>query len=225
MGALTRAAYAWWVTQGIVVRRALESDYEAMCRLLDEADAFHRERVPWLFREPSAPPRDRAHFSEFWEGARAVAFVAEAGDVVGVVLGFLRETPSFPVFRREQIGVIDALAVDSAWRRQGAGTLLARAVESWAIDQGAAWVELNVYQANPEAMRFYERLGFAPVSSKLRKVGAEPRWTIWRQDDNGNQSVISSGHSRDEAARLCAEFEARGHKQLYWIAPDASASD
>lgn len=45
-------------------------------------------------------------------------------------------------------------------------------------------------------------------------------WTVWRQDDNGNQFRISGGHPREEAERLCDEFEARGHKQLYWISPD-----
>lgn len=141
-----------------------------MCQLLDEADALHRERVPWLFTTPSAPPREREYFAEFWDGERALALVAVEPRVVGVALGILRETPVFPVFRRERFGVIDALAVDSAWRRQGAGTTLVRGIEAWAVDRGAAWVELNVYQANPEALRFYARLGFSPVSSKLARL-------------------------------------------------------
>jgi hypothetical protein len=39
---------------------------------------------------------------------------------------------------------------------------------------------------------------------------------VWRQDDNGNRFLISTGHERAEAERICAEFEARGHKQMYW---------
>jgi hypothetical protein len=48
---------------------------------------------------------------------------------------------------------------------------------------------------------------------------------VWRQDDNGNRFVISAGHARVEAEQLCASFEARGHKQLYWAAPDEGSGD
>ncbi len=49
----------------------------------------------------------------------------------------------------------------------------------------------------------------------------EAPWSVWRQDDNGNRTVISRSHTREEAERLVRAFEARGHKQLYW----ASAAD
>jgi len=42
-------------------------------------------------------------------------------------------------------------------------------------------------------------------------------WVVHRQDDNGNRFVVSTGLRREEAERLVAEFEARGHKQLYWV--------
>jgi catechol 2,3-dioxygenase-like lactoylglutathione lyase family enzyme len=51
---------------------------------------------------------------------------------------------------------------------------------------------------------------------------AEIRWAVWRQDDHGNRFLISGGHARTEAERLCLEFEARGHKQIYWVSPDTN---
>lgn len=47
------------------------------------------------------------------------------------------------------------------------------------------------------------------------------RFTLWRQDDNGNEVAIATGLSRSEAEERARVFEARGHKQLYWVAPDA----
>ncbi len=44
-------------------------------------------------------------------------------------------------------------------------------------------------------------------------------WAVWRQDDNGNRFLISAGHSRGKAEKIAQEFEARGHKQMYWVAP------
>jgi UDP-N-acetyl-2-amino-2-deoxyglucuronate dehydrogenase len=41
-------------------------------------------------------------------------------------------------------------------------------------------------------------------------------WTVYRIDDNGNTFVVRERLTRDEAKRLVVEFEARGHKQMYW---------
>jgi hypothetical protein len=48
---------------------------------------------------------------------------------------------------------------------------LTRAVEEWAIESGASWIELNIYAFDDEARRFYESLGYVPLSTKLRKPG------------------------------------------------------
>ena len=46
---------------------------------------------------------------------------------------------------------------------------------------------------------------------------ADAGWSVWRQDDNGSRFEMSAGHTREEAERLAAEFEARGHKQTYSV--------
>ena len=46
------------------------------------------------------------------------------------------------------------------------------------------------------------------------------RWTVWRQDDNGNRYEVSRHENRAEAEAVAAEMEARGHKQTYWVAAD-----
>jgi lactoylglutathione lyase len=66
-----------------------------------------------------------------------------------------------------------------------------------------------------------------PDGTRIELTGAaassqERSWSIWRQDDNGNRFLVSSGHARAEAERVAAEFEARGHKQMYWTSPDES---
>jgi hypothetical protein len=48
----------------------------------------------------------------------------------------------------------------------------------------------------------------------------EQTWAVFRQDDNGNRFVVSTRLNREEAERLVAEFEARGHKQVYWVEPE-----
>jgi ribosomal protein S18 acetylase RimI-like enzyme len=122
-----------------------------------------------LFKAPEGQPRSEAHFSDLLGRDDAAVFVADAGQVVGVAQGLLRTAPEFPVFRKQRWGVLDGLVVDPACRRRGLGKRLTQAVEAWAFEAGAPWVELNVYEFNTEARRFYEALGYLPVSAKLRK--------------------------------------------------------
>jgi hypothetical protein len=49
-------------------------------------------------------------------------------------------------------------------------------------------------------------------------AGLPDRWIVWRQDDNGNRFEVARKDSRADAEELAAAMEARGHKQLYWVA-------
>jgi UDP-N-acetyl-2-amino-2-deoxyglucuronate dehydrogenase len=55
-------------------------------------------------------------------------------------------------------------------------------------------------------------------SDKQSALPAAPSflWTVWRTDDNGNTFVVQNKLTQAKAERLAADFEARGHKQLYW---------
>jgi hypothetical protein len=55
-------------------------------------------------------------------------------------------------------------------------------------------------------------------------------WSVWRQDDQGNQFCVGSFATEAEAKKLSGELAARGHKQTYWVArapagPDGAAPD
>ena len=151
---------------------AQAGDYEAVCSLLDELDRLHWQSLPWLFRAPPSPPRDLAFFSKLLADPNSIVFVARADAVIGVAIALLKSAPEFNVFIPQRWGVIDNISVASSWQRKGVGAALAHAVEKWAQTQGAKWVELGVYDFNENARTFYERLGYLPLSRKLRKVSA-----------------------------------------------------
>jgi ribosomal protein S18 acetylase RimI-like enzyme len=154
------------------IRSARFDDYAQACRLSDALDELHREHLPWMFKTPEAQPRSEAYFSDLLNREDSAVFVADAGHVVGIAFGLLRTAPEFPVFRQQRWGVLDGLVVDPTWRRRGIGTRLTHAMEKWAIELGAPCIELNVYEFNTEARRFYEALGYLPFSTKLRKPGS-----------------------------------------------------
>ncbi len=47
-------------------------------------------------------------------------------------------------------------------------------------------------------------------------ASGEEKWAVWRTDDTGNTFLVRDRLTHEEALRLVAEFEARGHKQTYW---------
>lgn len=42
-------------------------------------------------------------------------------------------------------------------------------------------------------------------------------WQVWRQDDHGNRALVAEKLTREVAEQMVMEFEAKGHKQLYWL--------
>jgi GNAT superfamily N-acetyltransferase len=157
------------MSQTFSVRPAVREDYPAVAALLAEVDELHRVRLPWLFQVPSSEPRPLEFFEPPLNADSSLVFVAEAGPVVGVATVLLRSAPEFPVFIAQTWGVLDNIAVTGAWRRRGVGSALTRAAEGWARGLGAQWLELGVYEFNAAARAFYEKLGYLPVLTKLRK--------------------------------------------------------
>ncbi|MFJ8042883.1 SPOR domain-containing protein [Kitasatospora sp. NPDC096147] len=51
-------------------------------------------------------------------------------------------------------------------------------------------------------------------------MGTTETYRVMRQDDNGNRFLVAKGLTRPAAESMAAEFEARGHKQLYWVESD-----
>jgi hypothetical protein len=48
-------------------------------------------------------------------------------------------------------------------------------------------------------------------------LGRSGRWTVWRQDDNGNQYEVSQHNTRAEAESVASAMDASGHKQTDWV--------
>ncbi|MFT3923197.1 MAG: hypothetical protein QM778_11755 [Myxococcales bacterium] len=46
-----------------------------------------------------------------------------------------------------------------------------------------------------------------------------PRWELWRLDDNGNEVLMETLRCRAKAVSMQRTFEARGHRQSYFVRP------
>jgi GNAT superfamily N-acetyltransferase len=88
-----------------------------------------------------------------WLSPGATFILDAPGGANGLVAGQLDKTDP-------TIALLMAMWVHPALRGTGAAADLVAAVIGWAVSEGARTVRLEVFEANPRARQFYERLGF-----------------------------------------------------------------
>lgn len=152
--------------QTVVVRKAEQADVAglvACSRALFAEDAGQRDpniNLDW--------PRDYGpkRFSEGIDDPNRLLLVADSGgEVVGHLTGVLTAaSPMKPV----KGATLVSLYVQPAHRRGRLGADLVAEFFTWAKEAGARQVEVTAYASNTDALRFYERNGFAPRSVTLQ---------------------------------------------------------
>jgi anti-anti-sigma regulatory factor len=54
----------------------------------------------------------------------------------------------------------------------------------------------------------------------ILRLGRAASWAVWRQDDSGNRFLVEANLTEEQAKRLVADFESKGHKQTYWCSDE-----
>ena len=153
---------------GFGIRLAREGDYAALGPVFDEAESYHREALPHIFRRPEGPFPPLSLFRQWVSEEGSAVFVADdAGDLVGFVTVRTDSTPAEGIRQPRTIAVVDTLAVRSDRRRCGAGRALMAAVHGWAQERGLGHVSLNVCEFNRPGLDFYVALGYRTANRRM----------------------------------------------------------
>ena len=132
----------------------------------DAWEVFRDLRLAALLDAPlafgSSYDLEAGRTDEQWQEPRrwsnGARFVAEIdGARVGIAAVYLRTEERDP----DPVPELVSMWVDPDYRGTGVGRALVDAVAEWVIEHGFAELRLMVAADNPEAERFYERLGFA----------------------------------------------------------------
>jgi ribosomal protein S18 acetylase RimI-like enzyme len=145
----------------ISIRRAKPSDADGIVRLLMQIAQLHHEGRPDLFK-PGSKKYGQAEFDAMLANESKPVFVAEDnfGNVAGYCICELIEYNGHAVLKDHVTLYIDDLCVDERLRGQRIGEKLNDAVIAYAKQTGVYNIELNAWECNPGAIRFYERCGF-----------------------------------------------------------------
>lgn len=101
-----------------------------------------------------------------------VVYLASVDDsVVGMIAGYIepKDDEDRITNRCPKCGVIADLVVSCSLRSNGIGQALMTKIEAFFMEHGCEFVAVNVFAPNENAIRFYEKTGYAPRNIELYK--------------------------------------------------------
>jgi GNAT superfamily N-acetyltransferase len=152
----------------VIIRHAVDADYDDLCPLFAGLDAFHRTARPDFFQAADGPPRTREFIAGLIAGPDSAILVAECtGRLLGFAMLLLQTRSGLPIIVPRRIAIVENLFVDASLRRGGVGRALLARTRAWAEAKHAAYIEIAVHEFNRDALRFYEALGYETSTRRL----------------------------------------------------------
>lgn len=151
------------------VRRAQKKDIARIMDLLVQVDMVHHIGRPDIFKGP-ATKYNETQLAKIIEDDTTPVFVCVDEDdrVIGHAFCIYKQVKDDNVLTDIRTLYIDDICVDEEERGKHVGTALYEHVMEHAKKEGFYNVTLNVWSCNPQALKFYEALGFVP-----QKIGME----------------------------------------------------
>jgi ribosomal protein S18 acetylase RimI-like enzyme len=148
--------------KGISVRLATSADRAGFTRVARETHAHHVALLPGIFRDV-----EDSFWADYFDGMLAgpetwIMLAERAGAIAGYATLRLRRA-TLPIQVQRTVAYIDNFGVAASARRHGVGRALFTACQERARALGAESLDLDCWEANQSAMRFYEALGMRPT--------------------------------------------------------------
>jgi len=152
-----------------IVRRAIPEDTERLLELLLQVEGVHREGRPDLFRV-NGTKFTESELAAVLASDDTPVFVAVHNErVVGYIFCIITEIKnSTMLFDHKNIHLED-VCVDDSCRSMGIGSIMMEYVTDYARSVGCTHMDLDVWEFNDGARRFYERFGFGTQKRRMDK--------------------------------------------------------
>lgn len=144
----------------MVIRQAREADKQAVNELRKQVLLVHAAGKPEFF--PASFSSELAyHLNILFMQENAEVLVAESsGELLGFACIEFVDRPGSPYRMPVRYCHVIEFGVDERHRRQGIGRALFGAIRERAENRGFSRIELDMWEFNEGALRFYESLGF-----------------------------------------------------------------
>lgn len=153
------------------IRYAEEKDIEKVISLLEQVLTVHSDIRPDYFI-PGTTKYNREELKEIFKDENRPVYVAVNED--DIVLGYafceIKEQPKSDNLVPFKYIYIDDICVDTEAREQHVGTALYEYVVSEARRIGCYEINLNVWEGNNAARKFYEKMGMGILKTTMEFI-------------------------------------------------------
>lgn len=154
----------------IKVRRAESGDLAVVNKLLYQVEDLHRVGRPDIFK-PGEKKYTDEQLLQIFKSELTPVFVAVEGDaVLGYVFCIVQQTVGAKCIFDHKTLYIDDLCVDESARGKGVGKILYYYALDYARSIGCHNVTLHVWEKNPGARAFYEKMGMGVQQTTMEVV-------------------------------------------------------
>lgn len=142
------------------VRFAVYEDLEQVNQLRKQVNELHVIGKPEVFREGFSQELSDLVYIIYNDPLKKIV-VYEMDDVIRgfTVLNHITKPETPFMYERDYLD-IDEFGVDQSSRRQGIATEMIDFIRDYAKGKGFSKIELNMWEFNHGALRFYEAVGF-----------------------------------------------------------------
>lgn len=152
----------------VSIRNATSSDISAIQKLYRELDRHHVDLLPDTFRLVDGDIRSDDAIAEWIIADDRAYLVAETdGRIVGVIGVAENSYGSLPMYHPKRYGFIDSAVVSTTHRRAGVGKTLFSAAVNWMRARNLQSAQVQVWNANSEAVEFYSKQGFNSIYTRM----------------------------------------------------------
>ena len=154
----------------MVIRKAKLTDIDRLSELLYQVHNLHAEGRPDIFQKGKQKYSKEDLESVLTNSQTPVWVAEEKRKVVGYIFCIYEEVKDHTSLTDRKTLYIDDLCVDKEFRQKGIGKALYNYVKMIAKSKGCYDVTLNVWNLNPGAIAFYEKLGLKPMKTYMEEI-------------------------------------------------------
>lgn len=150
----------------MIVRIANENDFDRVHELMYQIFEKHLLRRPDIYKQ--GDPYTVEQYRNSLANKNEIIMIAESEQVVVGVCHMVKiDFKENPIMRQGCVAFIENFCVDRDYQRRGIG----KALYEEAVKKAEIWqaysLELNVWEINEEARKFYDIIGFKIKSTRM----------------------------------------------------------
>lgn len=151
----------------MIIRKAENKDIEGILKLLLQVNQVHADGRPDLFKNGGIKYTHEALEEKFTRTNETVFVAVEEEEVRGYSFLEIVETIENTSLYPHTSLYIDDLCIDEKYRKHNIGSMLFEEIKKYAAELKVYNITLRVWECNPGAMKFYEKMGMKPLYTEM----------------------------------------------------------